>query len=90
LIDFSVHRFWFAAAGDSGGKSMTTISPEKARANIIAAYTKQHNEGVDALSAAIDRVKGTKATVVKEDTKAEAVSDSKPSLASLLLAGRDE
>jgi predicted transcriptional regulator len=66
------------------------ISPEEARANIVAAYTKQHEEAVGALSSAIERVKGTKTTVVKEDTKAEAVSDSKPSLASLLLAVREE
>ena len=45
----------------------------------------QHREGVDALSSAIDRVKGT-----KTDAKAESVSEPKPSLASLLLAGREE
>jgi hypothetical protein len=64
---------------------MTTISPEQARANIIGAYERQHQEGVNALSAAIEQVKGTKA-----DATAETVSDSKPSLAQLLLAGREE
>ncbi len=34
------------------------ISPEEARANIIATYTKEHQEGVHALTSAIDRVKG--------------------------------
>jgi hypothetical protein len=64
---------------------MTTISPEKARANIIAAYTKQHSEGVDALTSAIDRVKGA-----KTEDKTKTVSDLKPSLAELLLAGSEE
>jgi hypothetical protein len=66
------------------------IAPEQARANIIAAYERQHQEGVNALSAAIERVKATKATVVKKDAKAETVSDSKPSLAELLLFVREE
>ena len=70
-----------AAAEDYGDKGMKKISPEQARPNIIAAYEKRHREGVDALSSAIDRVKGT-----KTDAKAETVSHSKPSLASLLLA----
>lgn len=69
---------------------MRTISAEDARENVVKVYERLHNEGVNVLSAAIERVKGTKATVVKEDTKAEAVSDSKPSLASLLLAVREE
>jgi hypothetical protein len=64
---------------------MKTISPEQARANIIAAYERQHQEGVSALSSAIERVKGT-----KTDAKAETVSGSKPTLASLLLAGCEE
>jgi hypothetical protein len=72
----------FAVAGDSGDKNMTTISPEKARANIIAAYTKQHEEAVSALSSAMERMKGT-----KTEDKTETVSDLKPSLAELLLAG---
>jgi hypothetical protein len=59
------------------------IAPEQARANIIAAYERQLAEGVDALSAAIAKRRGTK-------NRADAVSDSKPSLASLLLAGGDE
>jgi len=62
---------------------MTTISPEQARANIIAAHTKQHKEAVDEL--AIERVKGTKA-----DGKAQSVSVPKPSLADLLLAESEE
>jgi hypothetical protein len=64
---------------------LKTISAEQSRANIIAADEKQHREGVDAFSSAIDRVKGT-----KTDAKAESVSEPKPSLASLLLAGREE
>jgi hypothetical protein len=64
---------------------MTTISPEQARANIIAAHTKQHKETVDGLSSAIERVKGTKA-----DGKAKSVSVPKPSLADLLLAESEE
>ena len=35
--------------------SAKTVSPEQARANIIAAYEKQHREGVDGLSSAIER-----------------------------------
>jgi len=58
------------------------ISPEEARANIIATYTKEHQEGVYALTSAIDRVKGA-----KTDDKTKTVSELKPSLASLLLAG---
>jgi hypothetical protein len=61
------------------------ISPEKARENIEAAYQRQIAEGVSALSAALDRVRGTKA-----DAKVETISDSKPSLAQLLLAGSEE
>jgi hypothetical protein len=64
---------------------MKTIDPEEARANIVAAYTKQHEEAVSALSSAIERVKGTKA-----DAKAETVSDPKPLLAELLLARSEE
>jgi hypothetical protein len=60
---------------------MTTISPEQARANIIAAYTKEHEPGVHALSSAIERVKGA-----KTEGKTQTVSDS--NLAELLLAGR--
>jgi hypothetical protein len=63
-----------------------TISKEQARQNVIEAYTKQLTEGVSVLSAAIERVKNNKAAVVK----AETVSDSKPSLASLLLAESEE
>jgi hypothetical protein len=66
------------------------ISPEQARASIVAAYTKQHEEAVSALSSAMEQVKNNKIAEVKKDTKAEAVSDSKPSLASLLLAVREE
>jgi hypothetical protein len=74
---------------DCGSEDMK-ILPEEARAKITTVYTKQHVEAVNALSSAMERVKGTWVTVVKEDTKAETVSDSKPSLASLLLAGREE
>jgi hypothetical protein len=63
------------------------IAPEQARANIIAAYEKQHREGVSALSSAIERVKATKTVEVK----AEIVSDAKPELSKLLLeAAQDE
>jgi hypothetical protein len=71
---------------DSGGEGMATISPEEARANIIAAYERQHQAGVTALSSAIERVKATKTT----DAKAKTVSVPKPSLAELLLAVREE
>jgi hypothetical protein len=63
---------------------MKTISAEQARANIVAAYTKQHNEVVAALSATLKRVKATKSAEVKSET------DSKSSLASLLLAESEE
>jgi hypothetical protein len=39
---------------DFGGKDMK-ISPEQARANIIAADTKQHKEAVSALSSAMEQ-----------------------------------
>jgi hypothetical protein len=58
------------------------VSAEQARVNIVRAYEKQLAEGVDALTAAIDKRRGTKATAVK----AETVSDPKASLAQLLLA----
>jgi hypothetical protein len=61
------------------------ISPEQARANIIAAYTKEHEAGVSALSSAIERVKGA-----KTEDKTKTVSDLKPSLAEPLLAGSEE
>jgi hypothetical protein len=61
---------------------MTTISPEQARANIIAAYTKEHEPGVHALSSAIERVKGA-----KTEGKTQTVSDLKPGGAAL---GREE
>jgi hypothetical protein len=64
---------------------MKTVTPEQARRNIIAAYTKQHNETVSALSAAIERVKGT-----KTDAKSETVSNPKLSLAELLLEASQE
>jgi hypothetical protein len=75
----------FAAVDDSGCKGMTTISSEQARANIIAAYTKEHNAGVNALTSAIDRMTGA-----KTEDKTKTVSDLKPSLAELLLAGSEE
>ena len=55
------------------------ISPEEARANIIAAYTKEHQAGVSALSSAIDRVKGA-----QTEDKAKAEQAPKPTLADLL------
>jgi hypothetical protein len=61
-------------------RAAIVISAEQARANIVRAYEKQIAEGVDALTAAIDKRRGTTAV------KVETVSDSKPSLASLLLA----
>ncbi len=64
---------------------MKTISPEQARANILAAYERPHNEGVNVLSSAIERVKAA-----KTDAKAETEHASKPTLASLLLAGAKE
>jgi len=65
---------------------MKTISPERARTNIIAAYERQHQTGVTALSSAIERVKATKTT----GAKAKTVFVPKPSLAELLLAGGEE
>jgi hypothetical protein len=62
------------------------VAPEQARANIIAAYERQHREGVSALTSAIDRVKASQTEKVKPET----ASVRKSSLASLLLAGRDE
>jgi uncharacterized Ntn-hydrolase superfamily protein len=38
---------------------MRTISAEQARENVVKAYERQHQEGVNALSAALER--GTKA-----------------------------
>jgi hypothetical protein len=73
------------AADDSAFKVMKAVPPGQTRANIIAAYTKQHQEGVNALTAAIERVKST-----KTDGKAETASVPKPSLAELLLAVREE
>jgi hypothetical protein len=73
-----------AAADDYGGKGMK-ISPQQARLNIVREYERQHQEGVNALSVAIAKRQGS-----KTDAKAETLSDSKPSLASLLLAGGDE
>jgi hypothetical protein len=64
---------------------MKTTSAKQARANIIAAYEPQHREGVSALSSAIERAKAT-----GKDAKAETMSESKPSLASLLLAVQEE
>jgi hypothetical protein len=60
------------------------ISPEQARANIIAAYTKQHEEAVSALSSAMDRVRGIRTAKVKSEI------DSKPTLADLFLAESEE
>jgi hypothetical protein len=57
---------------------MKTVTPEQARANIIAAYTKQHLEGVIALSSAIERVKG-------KEVKKDATESAKPELSKLLL-----
>jgi hypothetical protein len=57
------------------------ISPEAARANIVAAYTKQHQEGVSVLSAAIERVRSNKAEKVKPETE----KTTKPELSKLLL-----
>jgi soluble cytochrome b562 len=49
------------------------VTPEQARKNIEAAYQRQVAEGVDALSAAIDKVRASKAAAVKVETgKAEA------------------
>jgi hypothetical protein len=66
-------------------REMKTISSEEARANVIAAYTKEHNAGVNALTSTIDRVKGA-----KTEDKTKTVSGLKPSLAELLLAGSEE
>jgi riboflavin biosynthesis pyrimidine reductase len=70
--------------------SAKTVSADQARKNVVAAYEHQHKAGVDALSSAIDRVKASKTAEPKKDAKAETVSDSKPSLASLLLAAGEE
>jgi Na+-translocating ferredoxin:NAD+ oxidoreductase RnfC subunit len=71
-------------------KAAVVISAEQARLNVINAYTQQINEGVAVLSSAIDRVKANKTSAVRTSDKAETVSDSKPSLASLLLAAGEE
>jgi hypothetical protein len=76
-----------AAADDCGTDgNMRTISADEAKVNIVRAYERQHQESVDAISAAIERVKATKTT----DAKAKSVSVPKPSLAELLLAGGEE
>jgi hypothetical protein len=64
--------------------SAKSITPEKARANIVASYTKQLKEGVDALSSAIERVKG-------KEVKKDATDSAKPELSKLLLeAAQDD
>jgi hypothetical protein len=63
---------------------MKTICAEQARANIIAAYTRQHEEAVSALSSAMERVRNIRTAKIKSQI------DSKPTLADLLLAGREE
>jgi hypothetical protein len=67
-------------ADDSdGSRDMTRIDPETARRNIVRAYEKQLAEGVDALTAAIDKVRASKTTAVK----VEPDQASKPTLADL-------
>ena len=71
---------------DSGGSGMKTVTPEQARGNIIAAYEKQHKEGVSALSSAIERVKGSKTTEGKKDaadSNAKSDQSAKPELSKL-------
>jgi hypothetical protein len=58
------------------------VSAEQARANVIAAFERQQRADVDALSAAIERVRPNKTAEVK----AETASDRKLSLAELILA----
>jgi hypothetical protein len=51
--------------GDSAGKGMNTVTPEQAQANIVAAYTKPHEEAVSALSSAMERVMAIRTAKVK-------------------------
>jgi hypothetical protein len=59
------------------------ISPEEARANIVAAYTKQHEEAVSALSSAMSRIK-------TKEVKKDATDSVKPELSKLLLESIQE
>jgi hypothetical protein len=51
-----------APADDCCANKVIKISPEQARSNIIAAYKRQHQEGVSALNSAIERVKAPRQT----------------------------
>jgi hypothetical protein len=73
-----------APADDYGGKGMK-ISPEQARLNIVREYERQHQEGVNALAAAIAKRQGT-----KTDNKAETEQTTKPELSKLLLKAAQE
>jgi hypothetical protein len=62
------------------------ISPEEARLNIVREYERQHQEGVNALSAAIAKRQGS-----KTDAKTETEQSAKPELSKLLLeAAQDD
>jgi hypothetical protein len=61
------------------------ISPEQARLNIVREYERQHQEGVNALAAAIAKRQGT-----KTDNKAETEQTTKPELSKLLLKAAQE
>jgi hypothetical protein len=70
-----------AAADDCGTEGMK-ISPEEARLNIVREYERQHQEGVYALSAAIER---RKASNKSAEVNKEATDSAKPELSKLLL-----
>jgi hypothetical protein len=63
-------------------------------ASVITRCGNQFLEAADVLGDAIQRARAKRAVKAQEnaetDAKAETVSDSKPLLASLLLAGREE
>ena len=75
----------FAAVDDFGCKDMK-ISPEQARSNIVAVYTKQHQEAVNSLNAAMSRVKASQTEKVKPETE----KTTKPELSKLLLESAQE
>jgi hypothetical protein len=76
-----------AEAAELGRKrAAVVISAEQARKNIREAYERQINEGVDALSAAIERVRPNKTAAVKAKTE----QATKPTLAELILSESDE
>jgi hypothetical protein len=63
------------------------ISPEQARRNILAAYTKQHEEAVSALSSAMEQER--EARYGKNVRKPTAVEEITNGLAAAILAARE-